>query len=178
MFVFLVHLNRVQIANDILQNRRNQKRFLFLWQRIWIYLIKITQKVPRLACKVTETLVVKTWTTHATSYLNPQRLNLKVLPVHFHLLSLLASYPIFRFYSIYFTCGAFQHLLWLLLPCLRMFRWLIFISFSSSISNRLSLCLRVWVLFSLSLIVTKPVHSVSLGSAHYCLPHLKEIKRK
>jgi len=48
MFVFSTFEQAVQIANDILteSKKSEDKRFLFLWQRIWIYLIKITQKVP------------------------------------------------------------------------------------------------------------------------------------
>ena len=48
MFVFSTFEQAVQIANDILTElkKSEDKRFLFLWQRVWIYLIKITQKVP------------------------------------------------------------------------------------------------------------------------------------
>ena len=47
MFVFSTFEQAVQIANDILTElkKSEDKRFLFLWQRVWIYL-KITQKVP------------------------------------------------------------------------------------------------------------------------------------
>ena len=48
MFVFSTFEQAVQIANDILTElkKSEDKRFLFLWQRVWIYLIKSTQKVP------------------------------------------------------------------------------------------------------------------------------------
>ena len=48
MFVFSTFEQAVQIANDILTElkKSEDKRFLFLWQRVWIYLIKITQKGP------------------------------------------------------------------------------------------------------------------------------------